>query len=108
MATFGDLSTMGISPPPTPRSQAMQQRMSNLENQVNGLQGALGIAEANLQTATAEFRNQMELQFAGEHLKINEIVAQAKNEFDMIRSQTEARFNQLQLDTGAELAKIHS
>ena len=59
-----------------------------------------------MQTATAEFRNQVELQFAGEQHNINEIVIHAKNEFDMIRSQTEARFTQLQMDTGAELTKL--
>lgn len=109
MATFGDFSTMGISPPTTPRSQAMQQRMSTLENQVNQVQVHVALSDNRIQEATTEFRNQIELQFAAEKHGINEIVTQAQQEFAKIHAelgQARASIQTLFQETKKELDNV--
>jgi hypothetical protein len=109
MATFGDFSTMGISPPTTPRTRAMQERMSNIETQVNQVQVHIALSDGKLQEATADFRNQIEMKFAAEAQGINEIVVQAQQEFAKVHAelgQAQVNIQALFRETKRELDNV--
>ena len=90
----------------TPRSQAMQQRMTYMESQINQVQVHIGLSDNRLQEATTEFRAQIELKFAEEAHGINEIVQQVQQEFNNIRveiSQAQTNIQTLFHETKNEL-----
>ena len=112
-AAFDTFSPMGISPPATPRTQAMQQSMNAIQNQVNDVQNqvnnvqmSMGLADSRLSDATTEFKNQMELNFANQNIGIQEIVTQAQQEFNKIHTelaQSHANIQTLFEETKKEL-----
>ena len=64
----------------------MQQRISNVESQINQVQVHIGLSDSRMQEATAEFRAMIERQFAEERNGIEVIVQQAQQEFQKIRA----------------------